>query len=102
MTFAARRNRLERRAYQAYNSGCMSLGEIEAELDNLTTDELRRLALKSWAAFVEKDGADSTHVCDEDNPTLLAALDEALAMANSTPGKGRSGDEVRAELRQWL
>jgi len=79
----------------------MNLGEIEAELDNLTTDELRRLALKSWAAFVEKErGTGSTNVCDEDNHNLLAALDETLA--DSTPGKGRSSDEVRAKLRQWL
>jgi len=34
----------------------MSLAEIEAELRKMTPDELRHLALKSWTAFVEKEG----------------------------------------------
>jgi hypothetical protein len=33
----------------------MSLAEIEAELDKMTPDELRHLALKSWTTFVEKE-----------------------------------------------
>lgn len=34
----------------------MSFAEIEAELDKLDPDELRQLALKSWTAFVQKEG----------------------------------------------
>ena len=80
----------------------MSLGEIEAELERLTPDELRQLALKSWRAFVEKEGRiEGANICDENDPAVLAALDEALASADKTPGKGHSGDEVRASLRQW-
>ena len=34
----------------------MSLAEIESELEKLTPEELRRLALKSWSTFVGKEG----------------------------------------------
>ena len=54
----------------------MSLTQIEAELEHLTSDELRRLAVKSWNAFVEKEGfLRKDELCDEDDPALLAALD---------------------------
>jgi len=80
----------------------MSYAEIEAELDNLEPDELRRLALKSWTAFVKKEGrTNGANACDELDPRLLTALDEAIAMADATPGQGSSGSEVRARLDQW-
>jgi len=80
----------------------MSLAEIEAELDQLGPDELRRLALKSWGAFVEKEQRQhGVNECDESDPRLLAALDEAIAQADATPGQGDSGSEVRARLNQW-
>ena len=80
----------------------MSFAEIEAELDKLTPEELRRLAMKSWTAFVAKEGMpESAHVCDEDDPQLLAALDEAVAKADAAPGKGCSGSEALARLREW-
>jgi len=80
----------------------MSLAEIEAELDRLSPDDLRRLALKSWTAFVEKEGrADSSHQCSEDDPHLLAALDEAIAKADASLGQGHSGNQVRARLDGW-
>ena len=80
----------------------MSLTEIEAELAKLTPDELRRLALKSWTTFVEKQNAsDAPHEVSEDDPRLLAALDEAVARADATPGQGHSGGEVRVRLGQW-
>ena len=78
----------------------MSLAQIEAELDKLTPEELRRLALRSWSAFVEREGT-IAHECDEDDPDLLASLDEAIAAANAERGKGHTADEVRARLRQW-
>lgn len=80
----------------------MSLVEIEAELERLGPDELRRLALKSWRTFVEKEGRqEGVNECDEDDPRLLAALDGAIAEADATPGQGHSGRDVRARLHEW-
>lgn len=80
----------------------MSLIEIEAQLDKLTPDELRHLALKSWTAFVEKEtGSEGQNECEEEDPRLLAALDEAIKKADSTPGQGHSANEVRARLSEW-
>ena len=80
----------------------MSFAEIEAELENLSPDELRRLAMKSWTAFVEKDGSrERAHECDEDDPRLLAALDDAIAHSMATPREGYTGNEVRARLGEW-
>jgi hypothetical protein len=78
----------------------MSLEQIEAELENLTPDELRHLALRSWRTFVMKEGAvDNT--CIEDDPRLLSALDEAIAAADSNKGQGHSAAEVRSRLDRW-
>jgi len=75
----------------------MSLKEIEAELEKLAPDELCRLALRSWTAFVQKErGVQGFNECSEDDPNLLAALDEAVARAESAPERGYSGHEVRA------
>ena len=80
----------------------MSLAEIEAELEKLNPEELRRLALKSWKVFVEKEShLDTSNDCSEDDPLLLAALDEAIAKADATPNRGASRDEVIARLGQW-
>ena len=81
----------------------MSFAEIEAELPHLTPDELRKLALKSWTAFAEKEGRSSAaHECSEEDPALLAALDEAIARAEATPAQGCSGDEVRSRMGRWI
>jgi hypothetical protein len=80
----------------------MSLAEIEAELERLDPDELRTIALKSWSAFLQKEGrTESTNECNEDDPRLLAALDEAIANADSTSGLGHTAEAVRARLNQW-
>jgi hypothetical protein len=80
----------------------MSFVEIEAELDHLGPDELRQLALKSWMTFVEKERRQQgVNECDEADPPLLAALDEAIADADATPGRGHSGREIRARLNEW-
>ena len=80
----------------------MNLVEIEAELDRLSPDDLRRLALKSWTAFVEKEGrAGCSNQCSEDDPQIMAALDEAIAKADATSGQGYSGNQVRARLSGW-
>ena len=78
----------------------MTLAEIEAELDKMTSEELRRLALKSWTAFVEKESG-AANECSEDDPRLLAALDEAIEKADAASGEGHSADAVRARLNQW-
>jgi hypothetical protein len=80
----------------------MSLVEIEAELDQLDPEELCHLALKSWMTFVEKERRqDGVNECDEDDSRLLAALDEAIAKADATPGQGHTGSETRARLNEW-
>ena len=80
----------------------MSLVEIEAELCRMTPEELRRLALKSWTAFVEKEaGGGAVNECNEDDPQLLAALDEAIAKADAAPRQSYSADEVRSRLSKW-
>ena len=73
----------------------MSMVQIEAELDQLTPEELRRLALRSWTAFVKKEGG-IAHECQEDDPLLLAAVDEAVAAADAQKGQGHTADEDRA------
>jgi hypothetical protein len=85
-----------------YTKAVMSLVEIEAELDHLGPDELRRLAVKSWMTFVEKERRqDVGNECDESDPHLLAALDEAIAKADATLGQGQSGRDLRARLNEW-
>jgi hypothetical protein len=80
----------------------MSLIEIEAQLEKLTSDELRQLALKSWTAFVGKEGgSERQNECEDDDPVLLAALDEAIEKANITQSKEHSANEVRARLSEW-
>jgi hypothetical protein len=80
----------------------MSLAEIEAELEQLGANDLRRLALKSWMTFVKKErDQPGVNECDEDDPRLLAALDEAMAKADATPGQGHSGRDVRSRLKEW-
>lgn len=80
----------------------MSLREIELELEQLPPEDLRRLALKSWSVFVAKEkSAGLVSVCDEDDPGLLAALDEAIAEADATPGAGLTGAHLRARLPGW-
>jgi hypothetical protein len=74
----------------------MSLTEIEAQLEHLTPDELRHLALRSWSAFVMREGhSEIFNECDEDDPFLLAALDKAVEHADSSPPGGCTGDEIR-------
>jgi hypothetical protein len=70
----------------------MSFAEIEAELDQLGPDALRRLALKSWTAFVQKEGRTvGANECDESDPRLLTALDEALRRPLRLPARAIQG-----------
>jgi hypothetical protein len=80
----------------------MSLVEIEAELGRLDPDELRRLALKSWTKFLEKElSNEGVNECDEDDQNLLAALDDAITKSDATRGQEYSGQEVRSRLTKW-
>jgi hypothetical protein len=80
----------------------MSLAEIESELEKLSPAELRRLAFKSWSTFVAKEGGlEVAGGCDEVDPELLTALDEAMQAADATPGQGYSGAELRTRIGEW-
>ena len=80
----------------------MSIIQIEAELKGMSAEELRRLAVSSWAAFVEKEASDpALNECDEDNPKLLAALDDAVSQADKPGNRSVPGDEVRSRIRAW-
>ena len=80
----------------------MSIDQIEAELKRLSAEELRRLAMSSWAAFVEKEDLDpALNECDEVNPRLLTALDDAVRQADRAGNRGLTGDEIRSRIREW-
>ena len=79
----------------------MSLADIEAELEHLNSDELQRLAIKSWQAFVQKQGG-SAGECDEQDPGILAALDAAITLADANPRNGATSIEARTRLNEWM
>ena len=79
----------------------MSFAEIEAQLDKLTSEELRLLALRSWSTFVAKEGLEDANQCDEDDPELLAALDDAIARAEAGTYPSRTGEELRDLIGEW-
>lgn len=58
-------------------------------MDNLTPEELR----------IVKVGVES-RFDDDDDPLLLAALQEAVAHADAHPGEGKSIEEVRALISE--
>jgi len=78
----------------------MSLTEIEAQLEHLTPEELRHLALRSWSIFQKREGH-SENECDEDDPFVLSALDRAVEHADSFPASGCTGDEIRERISEW-
>jgi hypothetical protein len=65
--------------------------EILTAMDTLTPAELR----------VIKAGLES-RLDDDDDPALLAALQEAITHAEAHPGEGKSIEEVRALIPQWI
>ncbi|MGE5214353.1 MAG: hypothetical protein ACM3NN_11755 [Nitrospirota bacterium] len=66
--------------------------EILTAMDKLTPDELR----------IVKLGVDSRLSDDDNDSELLAALQEAIAYADTHPGEAKSIDEVRALIPQWI
>lgn len=80
----------------------MSATEIEAELEQLSLEELRRIALRSWSVYLQREAAaPGSPCCDEDNAELLAALDDAILRADKSGSEGQSADSIRARLRAW-
>ena len=65
--------------------------EILSAIDRLAPDELR----------IVKANVDS-RLDDDDDPALLAALEEAIAHADAHPGEGKSIDEVRVAITKWV
>jgi hypothetical protein len=81
----------------------MSLAEMEAELDKLGLDDLRRLALKSRTTSAQKEGrTEGDNESHESDRRLLAALDEAIEGVDATSGQGHSASQVRARLNEWI
>ena len=66
--------------------------EILAAMDKLTPEDLR----------IVKVGLDSRLDDEDDDPTLPASLQEAIAHADAHPGEGKSIEEVRALIPQWI
>jgi hypothetical protein len=66
--------------------------EILSAMDKLTPEELR----------IVKLSAESRLDNDDDDPALLAALQEAVADADAHPGEGKSIEEVRALIPEWI
>jgi len=81
-------------------ASAQSLEAVFAKLDQLTPDELRHLAARSWSAFVRKEGQ-IPQWCEEDDLRLLNSLDQAAARADAARGEGHSGQEVRDRIREW-
>lgn len=64
--------------------------EILTAMDKLTPDELRVL----------KIGVDS-RLNEDDDPALMAAIQEAIAHADAHPGEGKSIEDVRALIPRF-
>ena len=80
----------------------MSLQEIESELENLTSAELRHIALTSWRAFMAKENSGAIYECDEVDPSLLSALDESVIQADQKQDGACTAQEVRRRLAEWI
>jgi len=81
----------------------MTFSDIEAALETLSPEELRRLALKSWTKFVEREnGHEAGNECSEDDPALLAALDEAVQLADAQRERAIPESALRGRLSQWI
>ena len=63
----------------------MSFEQIEAELEHLSPEELRCLALKSWAAFVQREECSNVDVNRGDE------AETAITQADSQQAKGIAG-----------
>ena len=66
--------------------------EILTAIDKLSPDGL----------WIVKLGVDSRLSDDDNDPALLAALQEAIAYVDAHPSEAKSIDEVRALIPQWI
>ncbi len=80
----------------------MSFAQIESELQRLSAEELRRLAMSSWQAYLQREQCEpAVNECDELDPELLAAVDEAVRRADAPGARRYSVDEVRSRFHDW-
>jgi hypothetical protein len=75
----------------------MSLTQLKDEAAQLPSKEQRELIAFLVALQAERQEDE----CSEDDPALLAALDEAIARSGVVPRGGYSGDDVRSRIAQW-
>ena len=66
--------------------------EILTAMDGLTAEELR----------VVKLGLDSRLADEDDDPALLAALNDAIAYADAHSDEAKSIEDVRQLIPQWI
>lgn len=66
--------------------------EILTAMDSLTPEELRIVNL----------GVESRLPDDDDDPALLSALHEAIAFAAANPDEGKTIEEIRALIPEWI
>jgi hypothetical protein len=78
----------------------MSLTRLKDEAAQLPLKEQRELIAFLIELQIEERSSASNE-CSEDDPALLAALDEAIARAGVVPTGGYSGQEVRSRVAQW-
>jgi hypothetical protein len=57
--------------------------------------------LRSWSAFVAKEGLEEANYCDEEDPELLGALDDAIAKAEAGTHHTHTGRELRELIGEW-
>jgi hypothetical protein len=76
----------------------MSLTQLKDEAAQLPSKEQRELI--AFLVTLQTDRQENE--CSEDDPALLAALDEAVTLAGTVPSGGYSGDEVRSRIAQWI
>jgi hypothetical protein len=69
-----------------------TLQEILTAMDKLTAEELR----------IVKLGVDSRLSDDDDDPALVAELQEAIAYADAHPSEAKSIDQVRTLIPKWI
>ena len=72
---------------------------MEAKMEQLSLEELRELAAKSAEAVRRREELPA--LIDDDDPDLMAALEEAIADADANPGNGIGVQEARQLVSKW-
>jgi hypothetical protein len=79
----------------------MSLAEMTAQIERLSFEELRELAAKIQAVCRSRGFPQTQDQMQEDDPEMIAALEEAIAFAATNPGQGISVPEARQDVAKW-